>query len=330
MNFEEKYFFLKPGFWSWTGSGEISETMLAQTNLSLRLSWVIAMLIIFVIWIFKRQIHEAIKRKNVSVKTQEILIRTAGALTLTFIVARAIMFGVTQYPGKWETIPLHMCRILGISIGIVLLLNKPQWMKYLISLSFLGATIALILPDVKINYTPDETFTAFGKSYEKGKEYEFHIYYDNYIFYDLMALHVFILLSTFIVSIVFPYSIRNKDILRTLALFGSLVVACFFLNWALDDLAPSAWKSNYIYVGKDKYNPFSSLIGPLMKWPFNVFTLIGLGTLYLYACAGIFILQDKIIFNFGKGKKFLSFGKSSKQFLKPKFNVKKYDNLYVF
>ncbi|WLP85169.1 TMEM164 family acyltransferase [Mycoplasma seminis] len=315
MNWEEKYWYLQHSFLSWTGTNGNDAGNLSITLILMKLNLVFIVLFVFLFWLFKRQIYAHWIKHQPSAKIQEILIRSVGFLLLLGMFLRSLNMGLTSYPRIWESIPLHFCRLVGLCIGIILLLNKTQWMKYVAAPAYLGAFVALAIPDVKIVFTPNETFSAFGENFVAGQDKIYHVAWNNVYFYDLIGLHSFMIISSLVVSILYPYKMSKKDVVIQSQIFAAFFLVNFTINAFTDALAPIEWKSNYMYCGMDQYNGFSNLLGPLLHWPWSLITLMLIGLAYFYFAAWIFDLQDKICFNFKKGKKFIEIKPSTKGFM---------------
>ncbi|MHA0272719.1 TMEM164 family acyltransferase [Mycoplasma sp. 48589B] len=323
MNIEQKYWYLKHSFLSWTGTNGNYESNLSITLLLMKIVLVLTVLFVALFWIFKRQIYASWQKNQPSVKVQGILIRCVGFLLLLGMFLRSLNMGLTHYPRIWESLPLHFCRLVGLCIGVILLFNKPRAIKYVASAAYLGAFIALAIPDVKIIYTPTESFTAFGETFTAGKSHINYVAWNNVYFYDLVGLHVFMIVSVTVVSVLYPYKLTKVDVFNQCKLFASFLLVVFVINAFTDNLAPIEWKSNYFYTGLDEYNGFSSLLGPLLHWPFSLITLSVIGVIYFFFTAWIFDLQDRLVFSFGKGKKFITIQESSKGFISSMKRVKK-------
>lgn len=301
MNYEEKYWFLKHNFLSWTGTDGNYAQNLHITKIMFTIALILTILFVIIWWIFKRQIYAHWQKHKPSERVQGILIRTMGALLLIGMLLRSLNMGLHHYPRIWETIPLHFCRLIGVCFGIIFLLNKPRWMKYFATPAYIGAFIALIIPDLKIVYTPDQTFEVFGEHFTNGKDVVYYVAWNNVIFWEWLGLHMFMIISASVVSVLYPYKLTKKDVIQQCKIFMVFLLVTFTINTFTDGLAPLEWKSNYFYTGFDKYNGFSNLLGPLLHWPFSLFTMSVAIFAYAYLAAYIFDIQDRIHFNFKKG-----------------------------
>ncbi|MFV8483147.1 hypothetical protein ACM0JF_02060 [Mycoplasma sp. 654] len=315
MNLEQKYWYLKHSFLSWTGTDNNFASNLSITLILMKIGLIATVLFVILWWMFKRQIQASWQRNKPSAKVQEIIIRATGILLLIGMFLRSLNMGLSHYPRIWESIPLHFCRLVGLCIGITLALNKPKALRFFASAAYLGAFIALAIPDVKIVYTPRETFTVYGQSFQAGVDVTYYVAWNNVYFYDLMGLHVFIIVSVSVFAVLYPYKMTVSDVITQCKIFLAFLLTVFTINAFTDALAPIEWKSNYFYTGMDQYNGFSNLLGPLLHWPINLVTLSILGSLYFFASAFLFELQDKIAFSFNKEKKFISLTNSEKGFV---------------
>ncbi|MFV8474481.1 YwaF family protein [Mycoplasma sp. Z631] len=314
MNLEQKYWYLRHSFLSWTGTDNNFASNLSITLILMKLGLIATVIFVVLWWMFKRQIAASWQNNKPSEKVQEILIRATGILLLLGMFLRSLNMGLSHYPRIWESIPLHFCRLVGLCIGFTLALNKPKALRYFASPAYLGAFIALAIPDVKIVFTPSETFTVFGQSFQAGVNVTYYVAWNNVYFYDLMGLHVFMIVSVSVCAVLYPYKMTKKDVVTQCKIFLSFLLTVFTINAFTDALAPIEWKSNYFYTGMNQYNGFANLIGPLLRWPISLVTLSVFGAFYFFASAYLFELQDKIVFSFGKGKKFISLAPSSKGF----------------
>ncbi|QZE12621.1 YwaF family protein [Mycoplasma sp. Ms02] len=264
-------------------------------------------LAMILVWVFKRQIFQKYQnwkiRTENSAKKEEIMIRTAGAATLLFMILRAALLVYFRYPIYWENIPLHLCRFNITLLGFFLLINKPQYTKYILAFSFIGALIALFAPDLKNTMTED-TYYVDGVFYQNGKSvFKWSKGYDSYIFWDYLLAHGFILLAPIVLMIMFDLKLTLKDVYITSALnLGAIIVASIFNAISGHVAQTPGWQINYFYTGMDEFNKYHKTLGPLTKWPMITLTFSFVALLYLLLFLGLYFWQDKLVFEV-EGKK---------------------------
>ncbi|QNM93896.1 YwaF family protein [Mycoplasma sp. Pen4] len=305
---------MKFGFFRWIGTNEKAiydnkDLVPSTTNIIFIVTLSLVLLTSLLLWIFKRQIHQIFVKRNLSLKTQAIITRSIGAFMVTLMIIRIVMLGITDYPRPWELIPLHFCRLIALFVGVILLMNKPQWLKYFVAMAFLGAIIAFGTPDTKIAFVPKENITLSDQTLQAGKTYYAWISYNNFSFWDFIIIHSLIILIPVIFGILYPYNITFKDSLITIAIFSGLLIFTFIINWTTDSIATDGdftWKTNFFYTARDT-NVNAFVIKP---WPIVLLISIIFGALYVFLASGIFYVQDKLVF----GKWFVRKQESSKVF----------------
>ncbi|QCZ36769.1 YwaF family protein [Mycoplasma nasistruthionis] len=251
-NLSEKYWYLKHGFFSWTGTYSVSENQINFTNtkLPIYIFLLLSLLLILILWMTKRYIYQSfINNAKLTTKKQKNLLLASGIIIFIFMIIRMSLVFISHFPRQWEGLPLHFCRIICLMIAIIFILNKPQWMKYIAPMAIAGALLALSLPDTISIYEPKENFVAFGQTFSKGSKVQFHLLYNNFYYWDFVLCHVFVLITPVIISILYPYDLRFKDTLITTGIFGGLLFFSFLLNLILGTYGSAEWRSNYWYVG---------------------------------------------------------------------------------
>ncbi|EFF41203.1 YwaF family protein [Mycoplasmopsis alligatoris] len=291
------YKFLEKGFFSWTGN-----TAYWQDGVTPAVFYLLSGLFILaflLIWLFKRQIKTSYDNSQSWFKKNETLtLQIVGAGILLFAILRIVMLISRNYPNMWEIIPLHLCRLTLFLTAFVLIFKKSEYLKYISIVQIGGGLVALLYPDFKFNYTFIENAIFNGVDKGPGDVVSFYLGWDNFFFIDYLLAHGFAILAPLVILIIKPMKFSVKDMLISYGLFTGILISVFFINWISYTYSTSPyWKSNYFYTGKDDVNNLSNMFGVLSHWPFNVFTFIIFGSLYLLIGTAFLLLQDYIYFN---------------------------------
>lgn len=324
---EEKLPFLKPGFFSWTGTTPNSAPEYHQISKLSDVIFLIGVILVFItcllLWVFKRQIYVSYQNNKLSPLTKNILIRTAGIFTIFFICVRSGLLLSSNFQRMWEAIPFHYCRLMCLAIGFLLLFNRLEYIKYFGFFSIIGGIVALSLPDLKYIYTitngdlkqmevenfiqvdPNnhrEFFMVYGQKVWIGDNF-FKVNFNNLFFWDFYLIHAFVILSPIVIMIIFPMKYRLRTSVISFVIIFTTFLFMYCLNWILDITAPIQWQSNYFYAGLDTVNKiYSKKLGVFTKHPWHFFTYIFFGALFLAISNIFYLYQDNVLFEFSKGK----------------------------
>ncbi|MEE3928561.1 YwaF family protein [Mycoplasmopsis ciconiae] len=306
-------------------------------GISKKIFFVVSLLLVIafiLVSLFKRPIYNSYHNKAnkyLFFKNERTLNFVIGISTLAFVLVRIGILATSNFPNKWEIIPLHLCRLNIVIFSILLIINKTKYLKYILFTSVVGALIALALPDlssktneiVKVNgviqqLSPKGEFTFNGAGL------------DNYFFYDYLLAHGFILIAPLVFFILNNQKISLRDFVIMLAIILGLIIFTFTLNSILDNVIPAdskykEWRSNWFYNGTNEVNSkFSRLIKPITLWPYMIFTQLFFANLFMFAVLGIYMFQDKLSVTIEDKKlKFKIIESQKWNYFKGSLNIKK-------
>lgn len=232
---------------------------------------------IILLWIFKRPIKQHYLKHHyvLGIFTKRTFWTLFGVISLIGMGVRSSVLVLSHFENLWESIPLHFCRLMLIFLAITVIFNKLHWIKYFGAFSIIGGIVAISSPDLNKN-----------------------IGLDNFYYWDYILAHLYVLVLPAVIYVLADIKYTFKDTLVTFAVMLSLTTMMFFINWAIDssNSVDLSWKSNYFYLGFDKYNSQSKLIPYILQWPFNYVTLTLSLTLYMTIYISIWCIQDKVYF----------------------------------
>lgn len=283
-------------FWAWRGN-----VMTAEAS-----SWLYYLLFVFVLsilcvgWIYKKQLTNYWTHKTkILYMPKRIFEILSGLFIIIFMIIRIIILEFDDAPYKWEYIPLHFCRMFVLIAGILLIIDKKHWVKYVGFFAILGGLIGLLLPDIK--NTPesiamDQTYNSLRSPIDLqnlGK----NLGMDNYHWWDYILAHSFVVLTYFSFYVVVDKKSRVDKTTFILSVIGLVIltIVVFFINWIIDaTVTDFAWRSNWFFLGKKGIDT----LGQLTQWPIGVFTLLILGFVAILITLGIYFIQAKVDFKF--------------------------------
>ncbi|RMX36067.1 integral membrane family protein [Mycoplasmopsis fermentans MF-I2] len=302
------------GFFSYSGNH------LNFTGFSQAFFYIIAFLSItclLLIWLFHRQIKQ---KYLVKIKLFYLQKRTFwllfGLIILLGMVIHIIILAADKFHRAWEYLPFHFCRILMLLIALSLIFNKLHYVKYYGFLAIISGLLALVKVD-------------FNFMQEEDKDIIFPIGIDNWYYWDYLFAHVFVLLMPAVMYALSNNKIRFKDSIFTVIFFSTLSLTMFLINWITYTYSKElTWKTmNYFYLGPDEYNSFRDFMGPLSKWPYNLFTYIFIGILAVIISTIFYCFQDKIYLAKVKNKWVLKWIKSENwKIYRSSFNTRNQKN----
>ncbi|WP_029905571.1 YwaF family protein [Mycoplasmopsis opalescens] len=251
----------------------------------------LCLIAVLIIWIFKKQIHNwYVAQNKVLGLSKRAFYMTIGITILVYQVLRTSWTIFSDYPLKWEVLPLHFCRLFLMALALVSILNKPNWVKYFGIIGFLATLVALAIPSFESMIFPKP----------RPKNVPQNIGLDAFIFHDYLIVHTFILIYSVLLFIFVDEKITAKEIGFTFLGLSGIFLFISGINWLTNvfwmpnDDAKVSWASNFWYTGFDKINSQVNLMGPLTKWPFNIFTFMILGGISFVLLSFIWMLQKCI------------------------------------
>lgn len=231
------------------------------------LSWVL-------LWVFRRIIrNNYLLKESFTANNHNVFVTwfMLGFVILVFQIVRTVWVVEKSSDSIWEAVPLQFCRITLMIITILLMTNKTKYIAYITPYSTLAASLALIIREI-----PDECGM------------------DTYFYWDFLIVHAFILLFPMVISSLYKIEFTFVDSLIRIACIFAFTLLAFFINWITFKFAPSNWKSNYFFTGKNEINTFSGLLGKASNWPYNLFTYTFIGILWEVVAIVVYCFQDKI------------------------------------
>ncbi|WP_406615083.1 YwaF family protein [Mycoplasmopsis hyopharyngis] len=263
---------MKSSFWNFNGTG-----LRNFSGPDLYFYWTFvafALLTWVLLWVFRRIIRNNFLLKESFTTNEHNVFATwitLGLVILAFQIVRIAWVVEKSSDRIWESIPLQFCRLTLMIITILLLSNKTKYIAYITPYSTLAASLALILREI-----PDECGM------------------DTYFYWDFLIIHTFILLFPMVISSLYKIEFTFVHSLIRIASLFAFTLLAFFINWITFKFAPSNWKSNYFFTGKNEINSFSSLLGKASNWPYNLFTYTFIGIIWEVIAVFIYCVQDKI------------------------------------
>ncbi|MDJ1645861.1 TMEM164 family acyltransferase [Mycoplasma phocimorsus] len=287
-------------------------------NESLPLYWslfaLLALLMIF-IWLFKRPIKTTIFSNKYLLDNASIIEGIIGFGLLFGTFFRIIVYMIQGYPLKFESLPLHFCRIMLLISSIMLIMGKAKYISTISWIMIGTALVGIILAD--LTNSPITTLgTGEGPNGEDTVRYSVGL--DSWAFYDFIIVHF----STLFIGFWFLtfsnnfYTARNS--LKSVTFLILLTLFIFFLNWILFVYAlDRGWKANWFYLGNNEINSIFKNTNVLVqkfwifKWYALPFTFISGGIAWFFLFLGFYFLQDTIYLNKENNKWVFKFVKSN-------------------
>ncbi|ACF07481.1 YwaF family protein [Metamycoplasma arthritidis] len=283
------------GFFDWRGG----QQKFAGVSVYLYIAFFfLAFVGAFLIWIFRKVIYQNYQAKVKIMGLQKRYFwMLVGLIILLFMTIRSIIMVVIRVPRLWEAIPLHLCRLMIIFVAFSLIFNNLNSTKYYALLAFVGTIVAISIPGMHFE-DPRKAMPPYP------------VGYDNFFFWDYILAHSFLLIMPLLMLIFNDkktYTIKDSGISFGISVTIFLII--FVINLLTNLYAPNNWKTNFFYLGTNKFNIYSETMGKLTAWPFHLFSYslaylisMPLITLLLAFQDMIFIekIDDKMKFNFKK------------------------------
>ncbi|WP_412031721.1 hypothetical protein [Metamycoplasma buccale] len=295
------------GFFSWKGN-HLNFT--GASTIIFYLFFALTILASFLLWIFRNPIRRNYQNRETIMKMKKnnfwILF---GSISLFLLMARSFILLFTKIPRPWESIPLHLCRLMLIFIIITFITNKFSFIKYFVLFAILGAFIAFIIPGLDFRT-------------EKQLNSPSPIGIDNFYYWDYLFAHIYVYALSFVLLIINDNNKYTfKHALITFGMFSAIFIVIFFINFLTNKFASELWKTNYFYLGFNKYNPFYKVGGILTHWPYHLISYIVLSFIILIFMVFVISFQEifyldkvenKWIFKIQKSKIWCEYWKSCK------------------
>lgn len=260
-------------FWSWQGN-----------NLEWwpYTKWVVYGLIIvllILIFIFKDKIkHNHITNKrgimNLYFKSYDTFYRVIGWVIIAAQFLKLLLYLLGGYPLYWEHLMFHICRIHMFAIGILLILNKKELLKYITYISILGALLAIQFGEISWN-------TVNGIKKELFEKHNIQFYgagADNFFYYDFFLLHIMIIVIPVYLWTAYSWKLETHKLYRSILFYWAGILFMWLTNWLSIYIPDKEWWSNNWYIGRNEVNFYHNALGYLSSWPGNLIFITLLGT----------------------------------------------------
>lgn len=223
-------------------------------------------------------------------KSDIALWKTIGYIGLVVLVGRTSLYIYGGYPLYWENLNLHFCRFLMFLVFSLLAAGKPQWLRYIMIQTLLGAFLAFYFTNEKSEYVsymannPGKTLSDFKNvigdqsfkptTLELGaiaKGFKFYNHgLDSFLTIETLTGHLSILAFPLIAMSAYGTRLTNRE-LHISYMFGVLAAVSFWLiNWGSTLIPDKGWHSNFWYLGTNDSNDNANALGPLTSWPQNI------------------------------------------------------------
>lgn len=269
----------------------------------------------FLLWFFKRPINRWFnsKERHLGFLSKRALFATIGSLIIVFMATRSTFVLFNNYPFPWEVLPFHLCRLMLLFLGLCLVFNRLELVKYFGAVALIGAFIALVNPSFEFEKIPKGVKPAVGL--------------DSVFYYDYILIHNFLFLGIMSAFVIHKMNFKAKHLIIQISFFLCLALFMFGINWLTSLLTkdvknPHVWQTNYLYLGKDEVNAQKNIFGPASHWPYNLisWSVVGiiaciLATCFWLAQDSIFIdkINNKWVFKYQKTSNFKNFMSSFKE-----------------
>jgi hypothetical protein len=247
---------MKHGFFGFLGNN------IAYSNID-RVFWILLVVFLgLLIMIFKTKIHNWYTKND-----HKKLSITLGVIFILLNLISRIMFSISGYPRHWEIVPLQLCRITFTTLGVLLLFNRHDLVKWIVVPMILGGMIAIYTGSLNsasqagwIDHKPIPY-----PSYSQG--------IDNYFYWDYYLTHMSLVLMGFLLWSMHKWVFSFKEILSLNGLFAILGIFIFTLNVTINWIDPDQ-QADYFYMGEHSSIKIWSFLGPFSKWPLSFFVYV--------------------------------------------------------
>ena len=223
-----------------------------------------AFIFALLIMVFKSKIYEWYH-----VKDRKKLIITLGIIILGLNILSRIMYWISGYPLHWEIVPLHLCRLAFSLLGIFLVINRIDLIKWIVIPMIFGSFLAIINPSLDSN--SEANWNDKYPHVSNG--------IDNYFYWDYYSTHMTLFTFALILWSANHWTFTIKEIIVWLLFFTLFGLFIFTLNIIINTINPEE-NADYCYLGKVSTIKLWKILGPFSRWPFFVFT-------YMFGAWGI-------------------------------------------
>ncbi|WP_322935878.1 hypothetical protein RRG37_03535 [Mycoplasmopsis felis] len=265
----------------------------------------IILLSVVVLWVYKSKITLFFANKDKKYLFAKLyldqVLQIVGVITLLLNFSRSIWLFTTDYPWKWELIPIHLCRLSMTIMGFLFIFKKSHWIKYFSIISIIGAIAALLFANlgyVKELVEQDRNYNNLTPGTIRYEKAGVDVGYDTIIFWDFLIAHWYVLIVPVFIHIIKPEQTKLtiKTLLIGMLLALSTTILIFFINWTVFGITKAitnnnkkisiAWNSNWFYLGQTGIKT----LGPLSRWPWSVFGFTLVFIILIFVFYGLYIL----------------------------------------
>ncbi len=225
-----------------------------------KLAWMgIALILAIVIMVFKSRIYEWYHAKD-----RKKIIIALGIFALLLNGISRIMYSINGYPWHWEIIPLHLCRLCFLLLGIFLVMNRVDLIKWIVIPMIIGSTLAIIAPPLS-SYREQNWINKGLPKFSNGV--------DSYYYWDFYLTHIMLFASAFVLWSAKRWTFTMKELVVWTGYFTSLGIFMFGLNGVINAINPKI-NADYFFLGIGSTVKIWSWLGPFSHWPFFAFTFM--------------------------------------------------------
>ncbi|WGI36667.1 YwaF family protein [Mesomycoplasma lagogenitalium] len=268
---------------------------------------------VLILWIYREKINNYFNQKNktkflFNKLTVEQIFIVIGSIALFFCFYRIIILIISDYPWKWELLPLHMCRFFIFLLSFLYIFKRGYLVKYFSILAILGGIVGFAFANIGIVeefIKGDRIYNSFVPGTREYERAGMNVGYDTREMWDFALSHGFVIFMPVFTHIVYgkKAQLTLYSLTRGLIFLFIIGILTFFLNWILNAVAENtdnaklkiSLNANWLYLGKDGINT----LGILTQWPYALITFSFLipAVLYLSYFFYIFLISFKFKFN---------------------------------
>lgn len=298
-------------FFSWRGNNLTFEE-------SLPFYWTLftlLLLLMFFVWIFKRPIKNKIKSSKYLAQNKSVIEAMIGFGLLFGTFFRIAVYMIQGYPLKFESLPLHFCRIMLLISSIMLMANKSRYISTISWIMMGSALIGILLAD--LTNSPISTL-GIGQGPDGQDTIRYSVGLDSWAFYDFVIVHFSVLFIGFWYLTFSNKSFTISNSFKSITFLIVLTLLIFFLDWILFIYAPNrGWKANWFYLGNNEINSIFKNGNPLVekywffKWYALPFTFVSAGIAWFFLFTFFYFAQDILYINKTENKWIIRIRKST-------------------
>lgn len=258
---------------------------LHYTNID-KFFWIgLAIVLSLLVMVFKTKIYEWYHKKD-----RKWLFFWVGLCLVIFNLLSRIMLSTSGYPRHWEIIPLQLCRITFSALGIFLLLNRTDLVKWIIFPMVLGGAAAIL--SGSLDSASQNNWITHNPPYPPYSQG-----IDNYFYWDYYVTHMSLVVIGLLLWTMHKWTFTAKEMVIILLGMSVIVILVFGLDGIVNYVHPKE-EVDYFYLGKFTAVKLWSFLGVFSKWPGSLLTYIVAAWVSSFLCWFFWILQG--FWNIGK------------------------------